>query len=952
MSTKRILAAILGTLMLVALAVPAFAYSTPYAELQAASYYTSKATISGSKDYFDLFGSTTSTAATKTATNTVANGAWHLENYTTGNTGYATGAKGKANTSNEYSQFVDNTKGMTVDLYAKFNELPILSTNEELTDFGVTAGNPNNLYFSGLVFNICSAEKYMADTSKANNELQAIFAYYENSELGTNGALILPYGNRNAFATAEAITYFFDIPEDYARFTLKFDAVNNTTNFYINGEEQYFDGTDETTFDGIALCYRATATTNFININLNNGQGAVVNNEGFTDFYLDQLNIYADALTPKADGTNFLFEEEPNTVNNVNFNNAYNYYRDLDPMADEYFNPVFWNAFEEFINYGLELIEDGDQEALNAMADSGTNGNWFINRFHFKTTAGINATSGGSAATVNGTGTVIPAATPVLLGYDKFYVSHIDADGIDTPWSYSSVLVTAEGLDPFNIKSFGGDMSAAWRAYTFAPTHVEDVYQLIDVGGLSAARGVVIPEGGFSIVFHSNSKTNTTANTAAAEYNKYNSALFWARNVHAIYAAGKDGSSIGKNLYYKFTGLDLAAGTIDTEGTWLTYKDPALNGGAGDHVYRDGYIALDAADAEGRTSATRDAFLGFKTNTYFQYFADELPAAGEPINVTVKGEGSVTAAVDGEAADLEGLVAAAGETVTLTASGEGFKYWIGGNDAIISTDAVLTVPGGKALNFTAVFEDAAEAETFNVYFKDSKTGKIWATKTVAAGAALDTTDVTAALKGYTFAGWTVENGTAINATTEVYTKYVKDTATAALTIIDGDYNVTIDRAYGTIAAVSAKGENFSYWTLNGQIVSVEADFQFNMASAACTLEAVYGAEAPAAVAAIVDASKVDSTIYFLMSRTLKAGTIKETGVLMTRKATAADLTVDTTVNTVTKGISTAADNYDVVGFVKDAAGKAGTWLVRGYMTYEVEGTTYTVYTDVASIEIA
>ena len=947
MSTKRILAAVLGTLMLVALAVPAFAYSTPYAELQMKSFYTSLATISGSSANFDLFGGTSCAPATKTAAISVADGAWHLTNTTTGNTAYATGAKGQANTSNAYSQFVDNTKGMTVDLYAKFNELPVLATNQQLTDFGVTSGNPDNLYFSGLVFNICSAEKYMADTSKANNELQAVFAFYDNEELGTNAALILPYGNRNAFASASAVTYFFDLPTDYARYTLKFDAVNKTTNFYINGEEQYFDGGDEATFNGIALCYRANATTNFININLNNAQAAVKDNGGTTDFYLDQMNIYPAALTPADD---FLFEEEPAVVANANFTNAYNYYRDFAPMADEYFNPTFWNAFEGFINKGLELIAAGDQEALNAHADAGTNGTWFINRFHFKTTAGINAVTGGSDVTVNGTGTVIPAATPVLLGYDKFYVSHIDADGVDTPWSYSSVLVTAAGLDPFNIKSFGGNMSAAWRCYTFEPTHVEDVYKLIDVGGLNAARGTVIPEGGFTVVFHTNSKTNTTANTAAAEYNKYNSGLFWARNVHAIYAAGKNGGSIGKNLYYKFTGLDLAAGTIDTKGTWLTYKDAALDGKAGDHVYRDGYVALAEADAEGRTTGTRDKFVGFKSNTFFQYYADELPALGEAINVTVKGEGTVSATVNGNAAAIEGLVAADGDTVVLTANGEGFKYWIGGNDAIVSTDATLTVKGGKALNFIAVFEDAA-AETYNVYFKDSKTGRVWATKSVAAGTALDTTDVTAALQGYTFAGWDVENGTIINATTEVYAKYTKNTSGIDVTIIDGARNSVTNRAYGSVLAVTARGDNFSYWTLNDVIVSTDADFRFNTPATACTLKAVYGEEAPAAVAAVVDLSKDGDTFYFLMSRAVKAGTIKETGVLMSRKADAAALTVDTTEKTVTRGISTASDEYDVVGFVKDATGKAGTWNVRGYVTYELEGTTYTVYTAVASIVI-
>ncbi|MBQ2730562.1 MAG: hypothetical protein IJF24_00905 [Clostridia bacterium] len=953
MSTKRILAAILGIFMVVALAVPAFAYSTPYAELQTKSFYTSKLTVSGSNSFFDLFGSTTCTPATKTAaiSLTDATGAWHLTNTGSSNTGYATGAKGLTS-SNVYSQFVDNTVGMTFDMYAKFVELPTLETNDIMTDEGAPSLNPSNLYFAGLVFNLCSAEKYMADTTKSNNEMQAVFATYYNDELGTDSVLILPYGNRNAWASnSAAVTYFFDMPTEYARFTLTFDAARGTTQFFIDGEAQVAAGDDSDVHDGIALSYRATATSNFLNINLNNAQVAVANGGTGTDFYLDQINVYPNALTPAED---FLFNEEPNDVSNANFTNAYNYYRDFAPMADEYFNPTFWDAFEGWINYGLDLIDAQDQEALNAHADSGVNGTWFINRFHFKSTAGINATTGGSAATVNGTGTVIPAATPVLLNYDRLYVSHADYDGTNAAWSNSSNIITKPGVNVYDVMSFGGALGgtgSTWRAYICEPTEVEDYYKVINLGGNTSATRPVIPEGGFAILFHVNGKTNTTCNTASFEYNKYNSGLFWARNVHGVYAAG-----ISNGGYVKATGITLndgAAATLDTEGAWLTYKDPALNGGAGDHVYRTGYVALGAADAEGRTTATRDAFVGFKSNAYIQGVAElpEPPVVKAPITVTVNGNGSVAATVNGEAVELSALEAAAGDVVTLTASGEGFKYWVGGNDAILGTDATITIPGGKALNIIAVFDDAAESETYNVYFKDSKTGKIVDVKAVAAGTVLTYDDVTApSLKGYTFAGWQVaggvDEGFIVNATTEVYASYVKDEATAAnLTIVDGSDVKTVVRTYASIATVGTNGAGFSYWTLNGKIVSTDRQFTFLMPSADCTLEAVYGQTAPAAVASVVDLSKDGQTFYFMMSR---SGDVKETGVLMTRKATAADLVVDTTVNTVTKGISTAAADRDVVGFQKDATGKTGTWLVRGYVILNDNSV---VYTDVASIVI-
>ncbi|MBP3685898.1 MAG: hypothetical protein J6J21_02595, partial [Clostridia bacterium] len=125
------------------------------------------------------------------------------------------------------------------------------------------------------------------------------------------------------------------------------------------------------------------------------------------------------------------YEAEITPAENANFTKAYNYYRDFAPMAAEYFSETFWGGFTAFINKGLEFVAAGDQEALDAHSDAGVNGNWFINRMHFKSTAGINATTGGSAATVNGTDYVIPAATPVLMNYDRLYVSHADYDGVD-----------------------------------------------------------------------------------------------------------------------------------------------------------------------------------------------------------------------------------------------------------------------------------------------------------------------------------------------------------------------------------------------------------------------------------------------------------------------------------------------------------------------------------------
>ena len=65
------------------------------------------------------------------------------------------------------------------------------------------------------------------------------------------------------------------------------------------------------------------------------------------------------------------------------------------------------------------------------------------------------------------------------------------------------------------------------------------------------------------------------------------------------------------------------------------------------------------------------------------------------------------------------------------------------------------------------------------------------------------------------------------------------------------------------------------------------------------------------------------------------------------------MVVPKTNNAVTQGISTADASESVYGFVKNVAGKTGTWLVRGYMTYaDASGALTTVYTNVDSIVVA
>ena len=164
------------------------------------------------------------------------------------------------------------------------------------------------------------------------------------------------------------------------------------------------------------------------------------------------------------------------------------------------------------------------------------------------------------------------------------------------------------------------------------------------------------------------------------------------------------------------------------------------------------------------------------------------------------------------------------------------------------------------------------------------------------------------------------------------------------------------RAFSEIATVGCTDAGFSYWqSANGEILSTDALYRFGMPSGDYTLTAVCNATVPAATAALSDAFVDENgNLLLLLSQSVTEGTLVEYGVLMTRKATAADLTVDTEVSSVTRGYSSKATGAGVVAFRKTGMfEKQGTWLFRGYVTYaDAQGELNTVYSGVYTATIA
>lgn len=363
--------------------------------------------------------------------------------------------------------------------------------------------------------------------------------------------------------------------------------------------------------------------------------------------------------------------------------------------------------------------------------------------------------------------------------------------------------------------------------------------------------------------------------------------------------------------------------------------------------------------------------MQFVNGTVTRPGSDE-PEVTPTLTVAAEGTGTVDATVNDTA--TTGITTAtefapeSGSTVTLEAKGEGFRYWKNAlSGAIVSEAATLTWTDiGSVRSLVAVFADET-VETFDVIYKDFRTGKIYKVDSVASGTVLSAADMPTAttIFGYTFDAWKAAVaggkapaaiGTEVTSDLVVYPTFTKSSTGYTLNVDNGNHtDHTYTRSYASLATVCATKEGFSYWVdEEGTILSLDATFTFSMPARDVTLTAVFDAPAvPEAVLTILDNTLYEGSITTLFARDLAEGcTLVESGILYTRKAAVSALVVPVADQTVTQGISSDSVNSSY-GFVKDVAGKTGTWLIRGYMIYtDSTGNLLTVYTDVQSVVVA
>lgn len=944
MNTKRILAALMGVLMLVTMAVPAFAYSVPNANLATVDW-----TPAISLDFSSHIANYT--GGTLTYKNSNANSlmdfvvdadglpaALHLVNDSSTNANYYTGTNNAWTSNND--KYINPDQGATLDVYMKVDNLPKITDATYLRDDGVnfdTGALPSGILFGGLVFQMLGRSTSWTKTSgHTSNVTQGVMVYYDNETLGTNAAYIMGIGSRSK-TVDRPVTFFFNIPEDeYARYTISYDPQTLTTKFYVNGVAQVYDGTGNTAYPGVGLMYyeNGTTTGNSFNICLNGpGHASTKDNSAsyYCDITLDQAAVYADAITP--DGTNMGRFMEVVPIDDVELKAWMGVAKDLD---SKYYTEASWAAIEA----AMAKI-DLDKEDLRQA----------------EVTAWANELK-----------TAVRARE--YVGIDKLYVAQTYSSSNSaengSAWTCGALLITEEGYRLADY-SVSGMYLNSWTRI-IGQRVSDNIYIITKVvegayrNGNKPAIGEdeVVPENGFIFAFHSNEESAAWnpveggSQYAAQEFGERNALAF--QNMDLAVGDYVELQNIGMN----FEGDS----TLQTTGTWIHRYDPANTNPT--PIYRTSATINGAASEGDPQYLARDQFDNFETSSYIVK-TTEVP------NLQLSAEGNGTVQVEGKepkssSNGVDKYVIENGETITVTAEGEGFTYWKNGKtNAILSTEKTLTFTFGLSeMSLVAVFEEIEAAETFTVTFKDSLTGKILKTVEVAAGEAVDPALVpeVTPIYGYTFSGWYAKGGapltTAITAPITFIGYYTVDEAASYTLTVEYEDGASYEhvRRFGTTVMVNGYGEDFSYWAMDGSFLSSEMKVLFSMPNRDVTLKAVRSAEAnkfSASTKLLTAFVDENGTLTTTFSRDIPAGyTFVESGVLMTRKATPADLVVETLNSSVTRGVSTASADKGVFGFVKsDMFDKAGTWYLRGYLTFKgADGKNVTVYTVTTVLELA
>lgn len=294
-----------------------------------------------------------------------------------------------------------------------------------------------------------------------------------------------------------------------------------------------------------------------------------------------------------------------------------------------------------------------------------------------------------------------------------------------------------------------------------------------------------------------------------------------------------------------------------------------------------------------------------------------------------------------------------------------FKYWLVGDNQVDTATLTLNAIAGENYEIKAVYE-VVNAITYNVTFIDKNEEEIGTIVTAGAITDRDLADnniVAAPIFGYKFIGW---NHDLSNITTDlivypIYNKVADATTTCVVTLENGTvngqstYETKFDNKLIAIAE-NISGKVFSHWENGmGDIVSLNKTYSFFVPSS-ITLKAVYydeGATVPEAKLSeiVINGNPLysigDNSFDIAFTASVVAprnATVLAQGIIIGGNAynvAPETLTLDS------YNLKGEAKNLSRGNFMITLTGvKTGkTRNVRAYVTYKIEGETYTVYSN-------
>lgn len=339
-------------------------------------------------------------------------------------------------------------------------------------------------------------------------------------------------------------------------------------------------------------------------------------------------------------------------------------------------------------------------------------------------------------------------------------------------------------------------------------------------------------------------------------------------------------------------------------------------------------------------------------------------------------------ATEGGSVSPETSVVTPGDTVTLTATaneGYEFAYWVDKNgNKVLSKEAGLTLTVYTDMELEAVF--TATVENVTVVFKTASlfSDQVVDTQTVAAGSKVTVPGTSIAYAGYTFEGWTADNGATVVAPGEEVTADANVTYIAVYSSVEG-YTITVANgqitnepasisenryAKDTLITVEANepetGKYFVGWYVGEMLISANATYSF-WVKTDMNLEARYADSEAAAVPTLSfpvqtrertpeGKDKLRMGIYW---DTVEGCTIVSEGILRTYEAGKVNaLTVGTTDAAVKQHncSEVGASGTYTYNLTLGTASTGKTVYVKGFIQYTDEnGALHTMYTDVVTM---